>query len=288
MADDFEELYERDRRAPARRGRQARGAQAARRRATSCTWTSTCTPTTRPTARRRWTRCSTPRSGSGLGAIAITDHNEISGALEARERAERDQGDRGRGGEDRRPGRGDRPLHRGEDPARHDARRRRSPRSAARGASSTCRIPSTGCMPCPTTSTCWTWWRTSTRSRSSTRAWRSRRSTRRPRASRPSTGSWRAPGSDSHVAQGLGSVKIRMRDFDGPEEFLESLRDADIVRKQAVAALRPGAEVHPDARQDAVMRAKRSGRQVRQKPVGRCPPLTTRSARSTSSGRSAS
>jgi predicted metal-dependent phosphoesterase TrpH/glycosyltransferase involved in cell wall biosynthesis len=38
-------------------------------------------------------------------------------------------------------------------------------------------------------------------------------------------------GSDSHVAAGLGSVKIRMRDFDGPEEFLESLRDADIIRK---------------------------------------------------------
>jgi predicted metal-dependent phosphoesterase TrpH/glycosyltransferase involved in cell wall biosynthesis len=36
-------------------------------------------------------------------------------------------------------------------------------------------------------------------------------------------------GSDSHVAQGLGSVRIRMRDFDGPEEFLESLRDADIT-----------------------------------------------------------
>jgi predicted metal-dependent phosphoesterase TrpH/glycosyltransferase involved in cell wall biosynthesis len=39
-------------------------------------------------------------------------------------------------------------------------------------------------------------------------------------------------GSDSHVAQGLGSVKIMMRDFDGPEEFLESLRDADIIRKR--------------------------------------------------------
>jgi predicted metal-dependent phosphoesterase TrpH len=36
-------------------------------------------------------------------------------------------------------------------------------------------------------------------------------------------------GSDSHVARGLGSVRIRMRDFDGPEEFLESLRDADII-----------------------------------------------------------
>jgi len=38
-------------------------------------------------------------------------------------------------------------------------------------------------------------------------------------------------GSDSHVAQGLGSVRIRMHDFDGPEEFLESLRTADITTK---------------------------------------------------------
>jgi predicted metal-dependent phosphoesterase TrpH/glycosyltransferase involved in cell wall biosynthesis len=38
-------------------------------------------------------------------------------------------------------------------------------------------------------------------------------------------------GSDSHVAQGLGSVAIRLHDFDGPEEFLESMRDADIVHK---------------------------------------------------------
>jgi glycosyltransferase involved in cell wall biosynthesis len=39
-------------------------------------------------------------------------------------------------------------------------------------------------------------------------------------------------GSDSHVTQGLGTVKIRMRDFDGPAEFLESLRDADILHKR--------------------------------------------------------
>jgi predicted metal-dependent phosphoesterase TrpH len=38
-------------------------------------------------------------------------------------------------------------------------------------------------------------------------------------------------GSDSHVAQGLGSVRIRMRDFDGPTEFLQSLRDADIATR---------------------------------------------------------
>jgi predicted metal-dependent phosphoesterase TrpH/glycosyltransferase involved in cell wall biosynthesis len=40
-------------------------------------------------------------------------------------------------------------------------------------------------------------------------------------------------GSDAHVPQGLGSVRIRMREFSGPEEFLESLRDADIVRNPA-------------------------------------------------------
>jgi predicted metal-dependent phosphoesterase TrpH/glycosyltransferase involved in cell wall biosynthesis len=45
-------------------------------------------------------------------------------------------------------------------------------------------------------------------------------------------GKYRIPGgagSDAHVAQGLGAVRIRMRDFDGAEEFLESLRDADIL-----------------------------------------------------------
>jgi len=40
-------------------------------------------------------------------------------------------------------------------------------------------------------------------------------------------------GSDAHVPQGLGSVRIRMRDFDGPQEFLQSLRDADIIRNPA-------------------------------------------------------
>src|SRR3984893_1524449 len=40
-------------------------------------------------------------------------------------------------------------------------------------------------------------------------------------------------GSDAHVPQGLGSVRIRMRDFDGPQEVLQSLRDADIIRNPA-------------------------------------------------------
>ena len=38
-------------------------------------------------------------------------------------------------------------------------------------------------------------------------------------------------GSDGHVAQALGSVRLRVREFDGPTEFLEAMRDADIVRK---------------------------------------------------------
>jgi predicted metal-dependent phosphoesterase TrpH/glycosyltransferase involved in cell wall biosynthesis len=38
-------------------------------------------------------------------------------------------------------------------------------------------------------------------------------------------------GSDSHVTQGLGSVRVRMADFDGAEEFLEALREAEIHTK---------------------------------------------------------
>jgi predicted metal-dependent phosphoesterase TrpH len=38
-------------------------------------------------------------------------------------------------------------------------------------------------------------------------------------------------GSDSHVAQGLGSVRVRIHDFEGPTEFLEAMCDADITRK---------------------------------------------------------
>ncbi len=38
-------------------------------------------------------------------------------------------------------------------------------------------------------------------------------------------------GSDAHVPQGLGSARVRMRDFDGPREFLQSLRDAEILTR---------------------------------------------------------
>jgi predicted metal-dependent phosphoesterase TrpH len=38
-------------------------------------------------------------------------------------------------------------------------------------------------------------------------------------------------GSDAHVAQGLGSVRVRMRDFEGPTEFKQALREAEILTR---------------------------------------------------------
>jgi hypothetical protein len=38
-------------------------------------------------------------------------------------------------------------------------------------------------------------------------------------------------GSDAHVLQGLGTGALRMRSFDGPDEFLLSLRTAEILRR---------------------------------------------------------
>jgi predicted metal-dependent phosphoesterase TrpH len=38
-------------------------------------------------------------------------------------------------------------------------------------------------------------------------------------------------GSDAHVLQGVGTGGVRMRAFDGPEEFLESLRTAHVLRR---------------------------------------------------------
>jgi hypothetical protein len=74
-------------------------------------------------------------------------------------------------------------------------------------------------------------------------------------------------GSDSHVAQGLGSVRNRMRDFDGPAEFLQSLRDAEIITRpssllyvQALKFLQTRA-TPPKARQASkARRLKRLGR----------------------------
>ncbi len=83
-------------------------------------------------------------------------------------------------------------------------------------------------------------------------------------------------GSDSHVAQGLGSVRQRIHDFEGPAEFLEAMRDADITRKhknlvyvQTLKFLqttgRPKAPKRrvPDAKPVRGGRPRRTGRQRR-------------------------
>ena len=74
-------------------------------------------------------------------------------------------------------------------------------------------------------------------------------------------------GSDSHVAQGLGSVRIRMRDFDGPAEFKQSLRDAEIVTRpssllyvQALKFLQTRATPSSARRASKARRLKRLGR----------------------------
>ena len=38
-------------------------------------------------------------------------------------------------------------------------------------------------------------------------------------------------GSDAHVLQGVGTGAVRMRAFDGPEEFLANLRTAQVLRR---------------------------------------------------------
>jgi hypothetical protein len=130
----------------------------------------------------------------GLGAIAVTDHNEISGALEARAQA-RSAGVKVIVAEEvKTAGQGEviglfieEKIPRGLSLEETVAEIRR------RAASSTCRTPSIGCTRCPTTSTCSRSSTTWMRSRCSTRAWLSAPSTMRPPASRPSTGSSRAP-----------------------------------------------------------------------------------------------
>jgi glycosyltransferase involved in cell wall biosynthesis len=83
-------------------------------------------------------------------------------------------------------------------------------------------------------------------------------------------------GSDAHVPQGLGSVRIRMREFDGPEEFLESLRDADIVRNpasllyvQALKFLQTKALPEAARRASRERRVRRATGRDRRRPNGR-------------------
>ena len=90
-------------------------------------------------------------------------------------------------------------------------------------------------------------------------------------------------GSDSHVPQGLGSVRVRMRDFDGPREFLQSLRDAEILTQAVLAAVRAGAEVPADARHAALGAAGEQGPAAAPfEPRGRAScPLSARNGRCT-------
>ena len=187
----------------------------------------------------------------GLGAIAVTDHNVFGGALEAVELA------RGRdlvvipGEEVKTDGQGEVIglfLQRG-DPARHVLRARRSRRSARRAASSTSRTRSTGCTRSRTRRRSTATSPRSTSSRSTTRACSSRATTTRRCASRASTTSIAGAGSDAHVLQGVGTGALRMRAFDGPEEFLLSLRSAEILRRPKSLALPPGPEVGAQAKE---------------------------------------
>ncbi|HEY7891969.1 MAG TPA: PHP domain-containing protein [Solirubrobacteraceae bacterium] len=79
-------------------------------------------------------------------------------------------------------------------------------------------------------------------------------------------------GSDSHVAQGLGSVRIRMRDFDGPEQFLASLREADIITRptsllyvQALKFIQTRATPPAAQRARRARQLRRAGRSERRK-----------------------
>ncbi len=73
-------------------------------------------------------------------------------------------------------------------------------------------------------------------------------------------------GSDSHVAQGLGSARIRMRDFDGPQEFLQSLRDAEIVtRPSSLLYVQALKFLQTRARPESAQRASRARRVKRVK-----------------------
>ena len=262
------------------------------------------------TARRRSRCCWPPRATQGLGAIAVTDHNEISGALDARAKAGRvrRQGDR-------RPRRS-RPRDQGEviglfleekiprgmtlqETDRRDQAPGR-PRLRAR-------TRSTACTRCPTTSTCSTS-RRRRRDRGLQPARRDRRVQRGGRALRGQVPDRRR--------RRLGLARRRRASArcasacatsTGPRSSSSRCATPTSSRKPSSPALRAGAEVPRDegharrrprgaaARapraagdaQGADARARRSAREP-SNPSARCPPPTTRSARSTSSARSAS
>ena len=56
-------------------------------------------------------------------------------------------------------------------------------------------------------------------------------------------------GSDAHVLQGVGTGALRMRAFDAPEEFLVSLRSAEVLRRPKSLAYLQGLKWMAQARE---------------------------------------
>ena len=183
--------------------------------------------------------CATPGRGAARrGARARPrrdrDHRpqrDLRRARRARE-GRRDQGDRRRGGQDRRPGRGDRPVHRGEDPARDDAAETIA-EIKRQGGLVYVPHPFDRMHSVPDYEHLWRCSTTSTRSRCSTRASRSPSSTRRRSGSPPSIGCRPAPAPTRTSPRGSARCGSGCATSTAPQEFLESLRDADIVRNPA-------------------------------------------------------
>ena len=63
-------------------------------------------------------------------------------------------------------------------------------------------------------------------------------------------------GSDAHVLQGVGTGALRMRAFDGPEEFMLSLRSADRAAPAEVAGLSPEPQVGGPGQGEGALGAK--------------------------------
>ena len=167
----------------------------------------------------------------GLGAIAVTDHNEVSGALEARELADGMDGFQVIVAEEVKT------AEQGEVIGLFIERR--SSRDVDGRDDRRDPPPGTRLRPAPVR-------QAALRARLRAPA-RRRRRDRHPRGLQPEDRVLRVQrgggavrrqvpdrpraGSDSHVPQGLGSGRIRVSEFEGPEEFLEAMRDADIIHK---------------------------------------------------------
>ena len=208
---------------PATRSPTARGSSS----------TCTCTRRGRTTARSRSPTCSTtPRTrGSARSPSPTTTSSaarEAGGRARPRPRPRRHPR---RGGQDRRPGRGDRALPRAGRSRAACPSPTRSPRSRSRAASSTSPTPSTGCTRSPTR-----------RPAPPPRRHRRVRGLQRPAALRvlqrrgaalraqvrPHR---RAPAPTRTSCRASAPGAVRMRAFRDSEEFLISLHTAEVLRR---------------------------------------------------------